>query len=63
MEKLAIERLGGTRIQVVFPDREASFRLSGEATLANIGSTLAEISRRFLERPVAVYVTLKQPDC
>lgn len=63
MQQIAIEHLGDTRIQVVFRDREASFRLSGDVTLENIASTLGEISKRFFERPVAVYVTLKRPDC
>jgi hypothetical protein len=58
-----IERLGDTRIQVVLPDREASFRLSGNVTLEQIASTLSEISKRYFDRPVAVYVTLKRPDC
>jgi hypothetical protein len=63
MQQIPIEHLGDTRIQVVFRDREASFRLSGDATLDHIASTLSEISRRFFERPLAVYVTLKRPDC
>jgi hypothetical protein len=63
MQQNAIERLGDTRIQVVFRDREASFRLSGDVTLEHIASTLVEISKRVFERPLAVYVTLKRPDC
>ena len=63
MQQNAIERLGDTRIQVVFRDKEASFRLSGDATLEHIASTLGEISKRCIERPLAVYVTLQRPDC
>lgn len=63
MQQNAIERLGATRIHVVFHDKEASFRLSGDATLEHIASTLGEISKRYIERPVAVYVTLKRSDC
>ncbi len=63
MQQNSIERLGDTRIQVVFPDREASFRLSGNVTLEQIAATLGEISRRYFERPVAVYVTLRRHDC
>jgi hypothetical protein len=59
----SIERLGETRIQVVFRDREAMIRLSGNATLEHIASTLGELSKRYFERPVAVYVTMKRPDC
>jgi len=58
-----IEHLGGTRIQVVFRNRESSFLLSGEATLAHIALTLGEISKNTIERPVAVYVTMERPDC
>lgn len=57
-----VERLGDTKIQIVFSDREASFRLSGDVTLGQVAATLGEISRRYFDRPVAVYVTLKRSD-
>lgn len=63
MQNNSIERLGETRIQVVFRNREAMVRLSGNATLEHVASTLAEISKRYFERPVAVYVTMNRPDC
>jgi hypothetical protein len=63
MQQNSVEYLGGTRIQVVFRDRETSYRLSGDVTLENIAATLGAISKRFCERPVAVYVTMKRPDC
>lgn len=63
MQQNSIERLGDTRIQVVFRDREASFSLSGDVSLEHIATTLGEISKRFFERPMAVYVTLNRPDC
>ena len=62
MQQKFIERLGDTRIQVLFPDKEASFRLSGDVTLGQIAATLGEISKRYVERPLAVYVTMKHHD-
>jgi hypothetical protein len=63
MQRRAVERLGDTRIQVIFPDREASFRLSGNVTLKHIASTLSEISKHTFDRPRAVYIMLKRTDC
>jgi hypothetical protein len=63
MQQNSVEYLGGTRIQVVFRDREASYRLAGDVTLENIAATLGAISKRCFERPVAVYVTMQRPDC
>ena len=63
MQRIPVEHLGGTRIQVVFRDRESSVLLSGDATLAHIALTLGEISKRTVERPVAVYVTMERADC
>ncbi len=63
MRQNSVEHLGGTRIQVVFRNRESSVLLSGEATLEHIASTLSEMSKRYVERPVAVYVTMARPDC
>lgn len=58
MQQYPIERLGDTRIQILYPDKTASFRLSGSVTLVDIASTLNLIARRRPDRPVAIYVTL-----
>lgn len=58
MQKYPVERLGGTRIKLLYPDKTASFRLSGSVTLGDIASTLNVIAQRRPDRPVAIYVTL-----
>jgi len=58
-----VEYLGGTRIQLVFRNRESSILLSGDATLEHIAIILGEVSKRMIERPMAVYVTMDRPDC
>ncbi len=62
MQQHPVEYLGATRIQVLYPDRTASFRLSEKATLEDVASALSVISKRRPDRPVAIYVTLQQPD-
>lgn len=62
MRQHPVECLGGTRIQLVFRDRESSVLLSGEATLEHIAVALNEISKHVFERPLAVYVTMDRPD-
>ena len=63
MQHGSVERLGDTTIQLVFRDRQASVRLSGDATLEHVASTLSAVSKHYVERPRAVYVTMKRPDC
>ena len=63
MRQHPVEYLGGTHIQLVFRNREASVLLSGNATLEHIAVALSEISKRMVERPMAVYVTMDRPDC
>lgn len=63
MQHGLVEHLGGTRIQVIFRNRESCFLLAGNATLEHIALTLGEISKNTVERPVAVYVTMERPDC
>ena len=62
MQQQPVEYLGATRIQVLYPDKTASFRLSAEATVVDIASALNVISKHRPDRPVAIYVTLKRPD-
>ena len=63
MQRGSVERLGDTTIQLVFRDRKASVLLSGNVTLEHVASTLNEVSKHYVERPRAVYVMMKRPDC
>lgn len=62
MQQYPVERLGGTRIKILYPDKTASFHLSGSVTLGDIASTLSAIAQRNPGRPVAIYVTLTSPN-
>ncbi len=63
MQQSLVKPSGDARIQVMFHDRHASLRFSGNVTLGEIAATLEEISKYHADRPVAIYVTLNGPDC
>ena len=63
MQNVCIDRLGDSRLRLIYKDTEMSFLLAANATLGEVARTLDDISKQRFDNPVAIYVTLGRHDC